>query len=307
MRLAVLSDIHGNLPALEAVLAEAERAKVDGYILAGDYQGGPYVVEIISLIRSLAPSWIIRGNGEESEIALIEGRVPDAWYKNKQFGLGRWIHAHLDQSSLDFICSLPAQSVCAIPGTPPIRIVHGSPRDSIEHLYPDRDPIKMALFYRAGFPGQEQEPISLKTALSEIGEAFLVCGHTHISWQQSEDGKLALNPGSVSVSAERDALAHFAVLTWNDGTWQVELRAVPYDHARLHAACRDSGALEAGGPATRALLLNCEIGENVWWHFLCHARRLAAAAGYADCSAIPDEILDEADWTFDWEYKGQGS
>ncbi len=305
IRIAVLSDIHGNLPALEAVLSEVEREQVDGYVVAGDYVGGPNAVETIKLISSLSPSWIIRGNAEEREIAFNEHRITDSWNTSKQFGLGRWVHTHLDKASMDFISSLPAQSVCAIPDTAAIRIVHGSPRALSEHLYPDRDPIKMALFRRAGFPWEEREPVLLRTALSEIDETFLICGHTHISWQQSENGKLAINPGAISAATEGDSLARFALLTWIGGTWQAEHKTVPYDLARLRAAFRDSGALDAGGVMARCVLMSCETGENVVWHFMNHAKRLAAAAGYTDGFVFPDEILDQAETTFDWEYTGR--
>jgi len=63
MRLAVISDTHGNLPALEAVLEDIQRHSVDGILVAGDLTGGPYQVETIYLLRSLG-AWMIRGNGD---------------------------------------------------------------------------------------------------------------------------------------------------------------------------------------------------------------------------------------------------
>ena len=60
-RLAVLSDIHGNLPALQAVLEDANRQPVDGFIQAGDYTGGPLAPECLRLQRGL-PGWMVRGN-----------------------------------------------------------------------------------------------------------------------------------------------------------------------------------------------------------------------------------------------------
>ena len=88
MRFAVISDIHGNLPALEAVLEDMQRSKVDGIIAAGDYVGGPHQVETMRLLRSL-DSWMIRGNADTGILRLGAGEMPPARYTALQFALGR--------------------------------------------------------------------------------------------------------------------------------------------------------------------------------------------------------------------------
>jgi hypothetical protein len=92
--LAVLSDIHSNLPALQAVLEDIEQVRLDGFILAGDYTGCPQAVETIQLLRDLK-GWMIQGNGEASLRRLRLGEAPTEWTTLRQFGLLRWDYARL--------------------------------------------------------------------------------------------------------------------------------------------------------------------------------------------------------------------
>ena len=85
VRLAVLSDIHGNLPALEAVLADVQRQGVDGILVAGDCTGGPHQQAAIDLLRAL-DSWMIRGNSENYCLAFDTGTAPESWRTSSMDG-----------------------------------------------------------------------------------------------------------------------------------------------------------------------------------------------------------------------------
>ena len=284
-RLAVLADVHGNLPALEAVLADIRHHDVHGFIVAGDLVGGPRPVESIQVLRSL-PSWIIQGNSDAGFIRYAEGEAPPAWHTNLQFALLRWGVRQLDQEMLDFLKSLPEQRVISLPGTVPIRVVHGSPRDPAESIYPDRD------------------PELLDEALAQITEPVLICGHTHEPWARERGDRLALNPGSVAGPLDGYVGAQYALLTWRDSRWHVRHRAMPYDLDRIRADFMESGLLEEGGALARAFLLGIETGSNVTQFFLSHARRLAENADGGESPIIPDAVWLEATETFNWD-KGQ--
>ena len=206
-RLAVLSDIHGNLPALQAVLEDASRQAVDGFIQAGDYTGGPQAPECLLLQRSL-PGWMIRGNGEVNLRRYEQGDCPPAWKTNHQFSLLRWDHARLSRSELDFLYALPEQEVVQIEGTASIRVVHGSPRSPYEQIFIEDAPV-------------------LQRALADTREAVLVCGHTHCPWSIRQDRQLALNPGAVCGPLNGFTGAQYAILSWQVDSWQVEQRALP--------------------------------------------------------------------------------
>ena len=300
MRLAVLADVHGNLPALEAVLADVQRQGADGIIVAGDLTAGPQPVETIRLLRSLG-SWMIRGNTDNNLLRYNAGDAPDAWHVSRQWAVMRWSYLHLDRETLDFIASLPEQCAIALDDIAPIRVVHGSPRDPSESLFPDRDPVKLSLFRKAGLLPPDCDPAKLDQALAQINEPVLVCGHTHIPWKQEHDGRLALNPGAVCGSLNGDVRAQYALLTWQDDHWQVDHQAVPYDLDRIRAAFRESGLLAEGGGLARAFLLSIETAQNVGGYFLAHAYGLAAEAGFEDCDVVPNAIWEHAVATFDWD------
>jgi predicted phosphodiesterase len=305
-RLAVVADVHGNLPALEAVLRDIQHQDVDGIIGAGDYlTSGPFPGDVVRLLRS-CDAWMIRGNAEGYFLDYRARTAPAAWYTSYQWAALRWSYGQLDGEILDFIARLPEQRVvygdgAAPGGAPPIRIVHGSPRGPAERLFPDGDSVALGRFREAGLLPPEGDPPRLGRTLDQIDEPVLVCGHTHIAWAQRDGRRLALNPGAVSLSFSGDARARYALLTWEDGRWRVEHRAVPYDLDRLREGFRDSGFLGEGGPFARAALLNIETGRNVIGHLYWHIDGLAADAGLEDWDAVPDGVWERALATFDWE------
>jgi putative phosphoesterase len=289
MRLAVLADIHGNLPALEAVLEDLARYEPDGILVAGDLVlGGPQPNEAVRRLRS-ASRWIIRGNGDTSLIRYAAGDAPGAWHNHLQFGVLRWTRRAVDQDTLAFLKELPEQCVVEVPGAALIRVVHGSPGHPSVSIFPDK------------------EPATLDLALAQVRESVLVCGHTHIPWQVERNGRLALNPGAVSGPLDGTTGAQYALLTWQGDRWQAEHHAVGYDLGRLRAVLRETGLLEEGGALMRAFLLGMETGRNIGEDFLAHAYGLAARAGCKGCDAVPDEVWERAADTFDWEEAGRGN
>ena len=283
------------------MLADARQQGVDGIIVAGDFTtGGPQQLETINLLRSLG-SWMIRGNSEGYLLAYGAGNVPDGWRVSKQWASVRWSYLHLDRGTLDFIASLPEQRVVALDGVAPIRVVHGSPRSPSEHLLPDRDPVSLDAFRKAGLLSSHHDPAKLDQALAQVKEPVLVCGHSHIPWKQEQDGRLVLNPGSVGAPINGDVRAQYALLTWQDGRWQAEHRAIAYDLERIRAAFNESGLLEEGGAFARAWLLVIETGQNVSGRFVSYVHGLATEAGYEGGDVVPDSIWEQAIATFDWE------
>jgi len=288
MRLAILSDVHGNLPALEAVLDDLRQREVNGVLVAGDLTGGPQPVETTRLLRSLG-SWLIRGNGDSNLLRYASGDAPSGWYTSRQYAMLRWDYRHTDEETLAFIASLPEQRVVEIEGAAPIRVVHGSPRNPSQSIFPNRD------------------PATLNLALAQTNEPVLVCGHTHRPWQAERDGRLALNPGAVCGPLNGDVGAQYAILNWRDGHWRAEHHLVSYNLERIRAVFQKSGLLAEGGVLARMVLLCLETGRDVFEDFLLYAYRLAAEAGFEDCQVVPDEIWEQATATFNWQIPPQKS
>ncbi len=293
MRLAVLADIHGNLPALEAVLDDAKQHEVDRFIVAGDLTGGPQDSKVIRKLRSL-DSWMVRGNREEYLLNFDKR-------EGKHWAFLRCLYRRLDSDTLDFIASLSDQRVLAVNGAEPIRVVHGSPQSSRESLFPNRNPDKLHVFRQAGIMTPGCNPTRVDLVLDQIDENVLVCGHTHIPWVQRHEGKLALNPGAVGLPINGDPRAQYATLTGQSDHWQTEHRAIPYDIDRTRAAFHENGLLEEGGGFARACLLNIETGQNVPGRFIEYAHQVAGHAGFERNAILPDALWEHIETTFDWE------
>jgi putative phosphoesterase len=283
VRIAVLSDIHGNLPALEAVFEDLKTRKPEGLIVAGDFVGGPYPDQTIDLLRSIKPNWMILGNSDINILRYIDGQVPETYRTANQFALLRWGSSHITSESIDFLRDLPRQQVITLDGTASIRVVHGSLENPYDGYNPETDAEKLDVDFH------------------HLEEIVLVCGHTHCPWSGKRNGKLVLNPGSVAGPLNGFIGTQYALLDWVGGQWKVQLYAQPYDISRICADFSESGLLEEGGALARCFLYSIETGEDVSRRFLQYAFMLAEQAGYSNCPVIPDKIWEKAEANFNWE------
>lgn len=299
-RVAVLADVHGNLPALEAVLADALQQGVDAatgtLLVAGDSTGGSHSRQVVERLRTLG-AWAIRGNNEDYVLSYHRGEAPADWYTSSRWAPIRLVYDQFGAASLDYLASLPQQRAVALDGALPVRVVHGSPRSPIEHLIPDGDAALQDQFRRAGIRRWDRQPLAQLVA--GVAEAVLVCGHSHIAWQQQAGNCLVVNPGSVGAPINGDWRAQYALLTWQDRGWQVNLRAVAYDRAQMWAGAHESGFLADGGAFARACLVGSEMGLNVPGFLVDHAVALAAGMGHT-WDDMPEEVWERAAATFDW-------
>jgi putative phosphoesterase len=279
MRLAILADVHGNIPALETALKEIEKDAVDGFIVAGDMVAGPNPVEVINRLREL-DAWMIRGNNENYILRYASGEAPEWWYTSRQWSFMCWNFRGMDADTLNFMKELPEQRTVCFEGMDPICVVHGSPRNISELIYPEKD----------------RAPLNI--ALGMVSEPVLIFGHTHEPWQVRLDGRLALNPGSVCGTFMGKAGGSYAILSWENSRWEVELRELHYDVALARKAFEDTGLLEEGGPFSERWLHDLEVGINTLPRFVEYAYRKAAEAGFPDSPFVPDEIWEKASELF---------
>jgi predicted phosphodiesterase len=220
-RVAFVSDIHGNLPALEAVLEElARREPFDRVVGGGDYAtGGLFPKECIDRVRDR--DWdFVRGNADEwlVEIATegeipAEGWVPEVAPDEKSKEVMRWNVEYLDPDSVSFLAGLPIEWSVSGPSGQKLVFVHATPDSTHTHL---------------GYPPDASEDIFLPM-FEQTGADVLLHGHIHHAYVRTI-GELTLGcVGSVGLPFDRDARACFAIAT-DDGTgWRVEHIRVPYD------------------------------------------------------------------------------
>jgi len=300
MRFAVLADIHGNLPALEAVLDDlSSHPAVDQILVAGDSVSGcPYPRETIALLRE-RNCRCIRGNNETYILNMHTRACHPDVLTNRQWAATRWAFEQLNPAELAWVASLPAQLSLPEPGGG-LRVLHGSLEGESISLVPDRNPgvIRHLEASHLLRPGQPLTPLSV--TLASIPESVLIAGHIHTPWLQREGAKLALNPGSVGMPIHGDPRACYVLLEWDGLAWQVELRAVAYDRARVKRAFQTSGLLAAGGGFARGCLVDLDRAQNTVWMFVEHAFATARARGHHG-PIIPDPLWLEAEATFDWD------
>ncbi len=206
--LALLYDVHGNLPALEAVLEEVGAFGANRFLLGGDYAlFGPWPAETLHALRELSNATWIRGNVDRW-CAFPDQADPDEL-------LQRAIADCRTALGADAVAELGAlQDQVVIGGT---RYCHASPKSDLESFMPD--------------PGERDDQL-----LAGAEERRVVFGHTHLQFhRQREDGVELINPGSVGMPLDGDTRAAYAVV-FEDRA--VELRRVAYDYERSAAALR---------------------------------------------------------------------
>ena len=202
--LGVLYDIHGNLPALERVLAEAGQLDIDRWLLGGDYgTPSPWPDETLALLRELPNATWIRGNGERwlREPPLDRPEVMGAY---DLFTRG------LSEELVERLYSLPTQA--ELDGN---LYVHGSPLSDVESFPAE--------------PGADDERM-----LEGVRDRTVVFGHSHLQFRRpGPNGTDLVNPGSVGMPLDADVRAAWA--TW-DGDF--EFHRTEYDVARAAAGYR---------------------------------------------------------------------
>jgi putative phosphoesterase len=210
---AVITDIHANLPALEAALARIEELGVEDVYCGGDLVGyGPHPNEVCALIAERGIPTIY-GNYDYA-IARDLDDCGCAYPTPEDRELGQrsvdWTLAHTDRRSKDFMRELPFDLHTTV-GETTVHLVHGSPRKVNEYLFEDK-------------------PASLYERLARAEtDSVLVFGHTHKPWVHNYDGVLFVNCGSVGKPKDGDPRGAFAVLRSGDDGVEVTIERVEYD------------------------------------------------------------------------------
>jgi putative phosphoesterase len=221
MKVALVGDIHANLPALEAVLDDAGRQGARSVWNLGDFVGyGPMPDEVVRRMRDVAAVSII-GNYDLNVLAFPA--KDDKWQTKKtpqKYLAFRWAWENLSAESREYLRSLDRQARLEVCGFR-VLLTHGSPADDEEHLRPS-------------------------TAAQRLGELarmtdadVVLCGHSHEAMDRDAGGVRFINPGSVGRPEGSDPRAAYAVLDFQAGALDVRLCRVEYDVDRTVAALRD--------------------------------------------------------------------
>jgi putative phosphoesterase len=215
MRVAVISDVHGNLPALEATLAEIDALDVDAIVVGGDIASGPMPRETLARLRDGDPRiQFVRGNADRRyEYPEDASSSEDIWLARSW-----WADRQLEPEERDFLDGLPEQAVLEVDGLGAALFCHGSPRSDEEIITPATPDAR------------------LEAIVGGVREDVVICGHTHVQFDRRLGAKRIVNAGSVGLPYEAESGAYWALLGPD-----VELRRTPYDFGAAAELIRESG------------------------------------------------------------------
>jgi predicted phosphodiesterase len=202
LRVAALYDIHGNLPALEAVLAEVDAELI---LVGGDAIAGPWPAETLDLLRSLSEGVrFIRGNADREITSRQAGKAPPE--------LMQFARARLTEEQLAFVGGWPLTDSIDVDELGPVLFCHATPRSDEELL--------------TRISAEER----WREALSGIDEVTVVCGHTHVQFERRIGATRLVNSGSVGMPYEDEPGAYWTLL--GPG---VEFRRTDYEPGDIKA------------------------------------------------------------------------
>jgi putative phosphoesterase len=230
MRVAALYDIHGNLPALEAVLADVRQVGVDQIVVGGDVIPGPMPRETVACLRHLEiRAQFIHGNGDREVLASMggieTGGVPEQFRH-----LIRWNAQQLDREDERWLASWPDTLTLAVEGVGDVLFCHATPRNDME------------IFTRVTAADR------LQPVFQEVAASVVVCGHTHMQFDRMVGELRVVNAGSVGMPFQ-DPGAY-----WLLAGPDIQLRYTPYNLARAAERIRATKYPQAEEFAARNML-----------------------------------------------------
>jgi putative phosphoesterase len=223
LKIGLFSDVHGNLTAFDAFLADLERRPVDRLVCLGDVvQGGPQPVECLERLRSL-DCRVVMGNADWYVLTGDPGGEPETELQRQ---VREWTAAQLSESDREYM-----ESFTPTVEEPPLHAFHASP----------------ASFEDVILPATPEE--EFRRLLGEPDALVLAGGHTHQQFLRRRAGSTFVNPGSVGLSYDHalveevvrfDPWAAWAVIEADDGRVSIEFRRAPFDREQVVAAVEAS-------------------------------------------------------------------
>jgi putative phosphoesterase len=230
MRVAIISDIHGNAVALDAALADLQRDPADWLVCLGDaVQGGPQPAAVVARLRELGCP-VVMGNADDWLLTgEAHGGEPTT---EQQHAVRSWSLAQLSDADQAFIAAFTPTVEVPLPDGQRVLCFHGSPSSFDDVLLPET-------------PEEE-----VRRLLGSSAATVLCGGHTHLQQIRRVADALFVNPGSVGLAYARhqaqdafhvDPWAEYTVVSANDGRLAVEFRRVPFDLDVYSQVILDSG------------------------------------------------------------------
>jgi putative phosphoesterase len=223
MRIAVLSDIHGNLLGLDACLTDLEsQGGADGVVIAGDLcLDGPKPKKVLQRLEEIGAA-CIRGNTDRY---LSEDTAGEA-FEPAELAQIAWTRREVGERWLSWLKELPFALRIGEDDNQ-LLIVHANPKSDDEHIWPDAD------------------EAALERLIGDVGATAIAFGHLHLHYVRVWRGKLLVNVASAGLPKDGDPRAGYAIFTEREGGWQVKHRRVAFDTKRVATQLVDCGIPES--------------------------------------------------------------
>ena len=239
MKIAILSDIHGNAAALQPVLADIAAWQPDHVIVNGDVVNrGPESAACWQMIKTqqTQPGWQVLGGNHEAYVCKHARSIPDPEHVGIQAAINqnsRWTYQQLNGQVAE-LAALPAVASLSAPDGSELRATHASTRANDDGIY----------------PSSTDEAICAQIAPAP---AVFVTSHIHAAYIRQVNGALLVNTGSAGQLCDGDTRASYARVVWRQGQWRAQIVHVPYDRAETERAFFASGFMDETGPMARII------------------------------------------------------
>lgn len=245
MKLAVLSDVHGNVPALDAVIEDLAGWEPDEVIVNGDLiNRGPYSRTCLRRVQAAFPrAHLIQGNHESFVLACAGSRREPG---SPRFDLERFAYWTVDQmgATLSEVKAWPDHlDLDGLDGGT-VHITHGTRLGNRDGIHPETEPHEL--------PGKLGDPRDL-----------FITSHTHRPLVRRFNGTLVVNVGSVGSPFDRDPRPSYGRFTFSRGRWQAEIVRLDYDGERAIRDYEESGFLQLGGPLARVMQTELQLSRGL--------------------------------------------
>jgi putative phosphoesterase len=226
MRIAVLSDIHGNLVGLDACLSDLEhQGGADVIVAAGDLcMDGPRPKKVLQRLQEVGAQ-CLRGNTDRYISATDDGDLHGSDENDRKQAM--WHRKEIGEKWIAWLRELPFSLRFGEDGAGQLLIVHANPSTDDEHVWPDAD------------------DATLERLIGNEQAGTIAFGHLHIPYARVWRGKLLVNVSSAGLPKDGDPRAGYALLTQRSGGWEVKHRRVPFDVKKVATQLADCGIPES--------------------------------------------------------------